>query len=104
MNFNRLIKKFPELSLVKGEMFYEIDYIESDSRKTKTNDIYCLYDIHINSAIEYLNKSLENNCTYLYLSEKSYNLLKDKLDNKQNITTIMVSKSDPAEMHGYIAS
>ena len=59
MNFNRLIKKFPELSLVKGETFYEIDYIESDSRKTKTNDIYCLYDIHLNSAIEYLNKSLD---------------------------------------------
>jgi UDP-N-acetylmuramoyl-L-alanyl-D-glutamate--2,6-diaminopimelate ligase len=104
MNFNRLIKKFPELSLVKGETFYEIDYIESDSRKTKTNDIYCLYDIHLNSAIEYLNKSLENNCTYLYLSAKSYDHLKDILDSKQNITTIMISKTDPAEMHGYLAS
>jgi len=104
MNFNRLIKKFPELSLIKGEMFYEIDYIESDSRKTKTNDIYCLYDIHINSAIEYLNKSLDNKCTYLFLSEKSYEFLKDILDTKQNITTIMISKTDPAELHGYLAS
>ncbi len=104
MNFNRLIKKFPELSLVKGEMFYEIDYIESDSRKTKTNDIYCLYDIHINSAIDFLNKSLENNCTYFYLSQKSYDFLKEVLGKKQNITTILVSKTDPAELHGQIAS
>ena len=99
MLISEIIKKFKKISLFKGKLDSDISYIQSDSRKLETNDIFCLYENFAEKSLEYLEDSLGKKVKTILIKKNS-----PYLKDANKFENILVSSEDPMQVHGYIAS
>ena len=58
MLISELVKKIKKISLLVGSEEEKISYIQSDSRKLETGDIFCLYENFGEKSIEYIEDAI----------------------------------------------
>jgi hypothetical protein len=71
MLISEIIKKFKKISLFKGKLDSDISYIQSDSRKLETNDIFCLYENFAEKSLEYLEDALGKKVKTILIKKNS---------------------------------
>ncbi|MCB1176248.1 MAG: UDP-N-acetylmuramoyl-L-alanyl-D-glutamate--2,6-diaminopimelate ligase [Leptospiraceae bacterium] len=96
---NDLLIEFNNLNLLKGDKNFEISYIQSDSRKLKTSDIFCLYSYFtVEEKRKFIQNSIENNCKIILVNKNDINLIPDDFPN------VLEIDFQPELIHGKIAS
>ncbi|MCH1910799.1 UDP-N-acetylmuramoyl-L-alanyl-D-glutamate--2,6-diaminopimelate ligase [Leptospira noguchii] len=105
MKLTSLLLEFPELKLKsypseKNPDSIEIEYIQSDSRKTNENDIFCVAD-----SIGFKKKEfISNTKASLILLRTDSNVLNNSLEVINSSKVFLECETDPEQLQGKIAS
>lgn len=99
MLISDLVKKIKKISLLSGNIKEEISYIQSDSRKLDTEDIFCLYENFAEKSLEYISDAIKRQTKTILLKKDS-----PYLSEAKKFKNILVSQEDPMHVHGFIAS
>ncbi|WP_016752327.1 UDP-N-acetylmuramoyl-L-alanyl-D-glutamate--2,6-diaminopimelate ligase [Leptospira kirschneri] len=105
MKLTSLLLKFPELKLrsypsEKNPNSIEIEYIQSDSRKTNENDIFCVADSIGSKKKEFIS----NTKASLILLRTDSNVVNDSLEVMNSSKVFLECETDPEQLQGEIAS
>ncbi len=99
MLISQILKENKSIKLLQGSENDSVNYIESDSRKLNSGDIFSVYDSFGENAKDYLSEPSLAEDIIILISEKSkYLALTKKFKN------VLVSKKDPMQIHGNLAS
>ena len=99
MLISELVKKIKKISLLVGSEEEKISYIQSDSRKLETGDIFCLYENFGEKSIEYIEDAIRKKTKAILVRKNS-----PYLAEAQKFKVVLVSQEDPMQVHGFIAS
>jgi UDP-N-acetylmuramoyl-L-alanyl-D-glutamate--2,6-diaminopimelate ligase len=89
--------KDTELTLLRGNPNILINSIYSDSRKTNSESIFCLYSTSPDKANEYLLDAFNRGCRVFLVEKKFSNLLNENC-------SLLISDIDPIQIHGFLCS
>lgn len=98
MKLSEIIKRIPDVKLIKGENSLEVDYIWGDSRKLKPNDIFVLPE-DLNEKQESFLKMAEELGSKVVLVSKRHL----KLKGLELFSGILETEDAVGEAHGKIA-
>ncbi|MBK8393977.1 MAG: UDP-N-acetylmuramoyl-L-alanyl-D-glutamate--2,6-diaminopimelate ligase [Leptospiraceae bacterium] len=99
MLISELVKKIKKVSLYSGDEQENISYIQSDSRKLDSEDIFCLYENFEEKSTDYIIDALKRQTKTILINKKS-----PYLNEVNRFKNILVTQEDPMQVHGYIAS
>lgn len=98
MKLSEIIKRIPEVKLIKGESNLEVDYIWGDSRKLKPNDIFVLPEDTNEKQESFLKMALELGSKVVLVSKRHL-----KLKGLEAFDGILETEEAAGEAHGKIA-
>lgn len=98
MKLSELIKRIPEVKLIKGENSLEVGYIWGDSRKLKKDDIFVLPEDSSERQESFLKMANELGSKVVLVSKRDL-----KLKGLELFSTILETEDAVGEAHGKIA-
>ena len=99
MKLTEIIKKIPELKLIKGDGDLDVGYIWADSRKLKPNDVFVLPEDKAETIESYLQMAYDKGVKVVLVSKRNL-----KLKNLDLFPTILESEDALGDVHGKMAS
>jgi UDP-N-acetylmuramoyl-L-alanyl-D-glutamate--2,6-diaminopimelate ligase len=99
MQLNELLKINKSIQLLQGDKTQDIKYIQSDTRKISSNDIFCVYDSFGDRTEEFIADALHQSVSTVLIHSKNKFLSKAK-----KFKNVLLSSKDSMLIHGYIAS
>ncbi|PJZ45263.1 UDP-N-acetylmuramoyl-L-alanyl-D-glutamate--2,6-diaminopimelate ligase [Leptospira brenneri] len=98
MKLSELIKRIPDVKLIRGESSFEVDYIWGDSRKLKPNDIFVLPEDSAERQESFLTMAREIGVKVILLSKRNL-----KLKGLDDFPVILETEDSACEAHGKLA-
>ncbi|TGL90469.1 UDP-N-acetylmuramoyl-L-alanyl-D-glutamate--2,6-diaminopimelate ligase [Leptospira congkakensis] len=98
MKLSELIKRIPEVKLIKGDNSIEVNYIWGDSRKLKPNDIFVLPEDTTERQESFLSMALESGIKVVLVSKRHL-----KLKGLEKFPVILETEDTVGEAHGKLA-
>ncbi|TGL37352.1 UDP-N-acetylmuramoyl-L-alanyl-D-glutamate--2,6-diaminopimelate ligase [Leptospira perdikensis] len=98
MKLSEIIKRIPDVKLIKGENSLEVEYIWGDSRKLKQNDIFVLPEDTIENQESFLKMAAEFGSQVVLISKRHL-----KLKGLELFSAILETEDSVGEAHGKIA-
>lgn len=99
MKIAELIKKIPEIRVIKGDAFSDVNYIWADSRKLGEKDIFVIPDDTETKQEEYLRMAVSKKVETILVSKKNL-----KLQGVHEFLNILESENALEDSYGKIAS
>ncbi len=99
MKIAELIKKIPEIRVIKGDAFSDVNYIWADSRKLGDKDIFVIPDDTETKQEEYLRMAVSKKVETILVSKKNL-----KLQGVHEFPNILESENALEDSYGKIAS
>ncbi|MCB1189145.1 MAG: UDP-N-acetylmuramoyl-L-alanyl-D-glutamate--2,6-diaminopimelate ligase [Leptospiraceae bacterium] len=99
MKVSEFLKKNKRIKLYKGNDQEEVTYISADSRKIISGEIFCVYDSFMDFTLDYIKDAQSKSANTILINKNNKYL--NKLKSVENI---LVSSSDPMQLHGDVAS
>ncbi|MBL0955891.1 MAG: UDP-N-acetylmuramoyl-L-alanyl-D-glutamate--2,6-diaminopimelate ligase [Leptospira sp.] len=94
-----ILKKIPEIKLIRGEGDFEVHYVWADSRKLTSKDIFVL-PLGSDDVLEsYLQMAHKLGCQVVLVSKRNL-----KLNGLSLFTTVLESEEPLGDLHGKLAS
>ncbi|PJZ86052.1 UDP-N-acetylmuramoyl-L-alanyl-D-glutamate--2,6-diaminopimelate ligase [Leptospira harrisiae] len=98
MKVSEIIKRIPELKLIKGDNSTEVDYIWADSRKLKSRDIFVLPEDNAEKQESFLKMARELGSEVVVVSKRHL-----KLKTLDSFPVILETEEPVGEAHGKTA-
>ncbi|MCG6144670.1 UDP-N-acetylmuramoyl-L-alanyl-D-glutamate--2,6-diaminopimelate ligase [Leptospira bandrabouensis] len=98
MKLSEILKRIPDVKLIKGEGSLEVDYIWGDSRKLKPNDLFVLPDDTNENQELFLKMAIELGSKVVLVSKRHL-----KLKSLELFSAILETEDSVGEAHGKIA-
>lgn len=99
MKVTEILKKIPEIKLIKGDGSKDIGYVLADSRKVSTQDIFVLPQDNQETLTSYLQMAKEKGCQVILVSKRHL-----KLEGLNSFETILEAEEPLGDIHGKLAS
>lgn len=99
MKLIEIIKKIPEIKLIKGDGNIEVGYVWADSRKLSATDIFVLPEGNSEIIESYLTMAKEKGSQVILVSKRHL-----KLKNIDSFHTIIETEDSLGDIHGKLAS
>lgn len=99
MKVTEILKKIPEIKLIKGDGSKDIGYVWADSRKVSTQDIFVLPQDNQEALTSYLQMAKEKGCQVILVSKRHL-----KLEGLNSFETILEAEEPLGDILGKLAS
>lgn len=99
MQIQELLNKFRTTQLLKGNPEAKISFIQSDSRRIKKNDIFCVCNNFGDHTPDYIQDALKKGASTVLIGKKSSYLKQAEL-----FENVILTSADPMQIQGFFAS